>query len=1151
MSEVRDCYGSDFFDGRTNFSGKIRTAEGITKFLRSKETSIDDIVKVSNELLGEDLVVYLPNKVAFVFELLCDRLNDNKTKKFREISEIWALFNKSWLLLDSQPKIRTRIFQGLKLGEALAFALSNSESTITFLKTISSTINLVRLNSIINNTFDFSIEILTQYLILVNELSTDLKDAEVNQLVDDIVSFFQTEINAEKLTKKFISNFASTALPSILKLADTRQQDFKPLTSLIRKLLLTKEQQENLIPNLELLLKSQPSRGAIVLYYKIVIDTISKSDVESAEKMFTIITTKYPESSEKLLEYLSNIKRTLSQEFLNTVIENEFTKKSQNWNLILSVIELDIEVGIKNAERIMTNLETQTYDGLLKIGEQLVECFIRARELVNFFDLWYNVLLNPNSKWKEDEFREIVSSNIHVLSFSQLKTLIEMLLSKGVNTQQLILLNTVTQGLFRTQDMLAVQQSKELFGPVWTFEQDLDELWTLKYQLLCLYEDILDDDGLEKVIFSAKGAKSIQHFYTLFRIREMHEFDITPLALSLIKSLKKRGSLSHFKIIFTRWFVIINEFFGKEQIEDLVNALLEDEQLALSIFENDLLFEQQVITEALITRASAFLDKKSEKSAIVEILTKIPIQCYPRRLKSIVLDQLVGQLLNKSSNNDKLLDAIVHILQTPTFKSKIESDISTIVQIIDQFPETKVFEKVWLHHSSQVKEQVSQNYIHSILKEITREFSKSKNTKLSSSFYIAFTILSNPPSIETEKVTKLQAVFVKSSKSLLNSFIGSKKAQSKVFEISWLLNVLYKLDLSVEDFATLKPSIQSFGKQLDERSFEAKANIFLLFSKYSKTGEFSAEYFEALYIVLRESGAELESLIEGLGNVIAQLTEDEFNQSLGLLLESFNEQANALFLTEILSVYWKYFQRESSSSINFFTKSLSTILINFSKISNSSALIITINSIKTILTEKSWIVTQYGLELIITLLSTSADSLLLENNEVSEQIYQSITLVLSNILLFQRYRLSNRHHIILQLFKSLLACLTRRKTNTILSHSLTSAEAFSRVLSNLCEPPQHNFKDNKDTSLNSSSSIVKRSLRKHLPVLLLSYIYFALKFSFDSKIREALLPGVFNIFDVLSQSELVLVSTSLDYSGRTYYRSLYDDYKKTGKWKTD
>lgn len=48
---------------------------------------------------------------------------------------------------------------------------------------------------------------------------------------------------------------------------------------------------------------------------------------------------------------------------------------------------------------------------------------------------------------------------------------------------------------------------------------------------------------------------------------------------------------------------------------------------------------------------------------------------------------------------------------------------------------------------------------------------------------------------------------------------------------------------------------------------------------------------------------------------------------------------------------------------------------------------------------------------------------------------------------------------------------------------------------------------------------------------------------------DSLLSGIFKIFDVLSQIELQLVSATLDIPSRTYYRSLYSNYKDNGKWK--
>lgn len=1161
MGDV-SCYASEYtiwWETNSFFiKQKKWTAEGITRFLRSKDTSIDNIVKASNDLLDDELDVYLPNKVIFVFELLCDRLGDNRAKQFRHRLDIWHLFNKTWVLLDSEPKLRNRTFQGLKFGEALAYSLNISPCSKEFLETITKTINLVRFYSTLNNhsIFDFSIEILAHYLELIFQLSGELEEPQVSTIIDDISSFFQAIVSAEKLSKKFTSNFASTALPSILKLSEERQQSYPRLLSIIKQILFTKETQENLIPDLKLLIKTKPSDGAIVSYYRIIIDTISKNDIESAEKMFTLITDEYPSSSEKLLEYLSSIKRTLSQAFLDTIVDKEFSKERQNWNLILSVLELDIEIGIKNAEKIMTSLETQDYTRDLDLGEQLVNCFIRARELVNFFELWSKVIsYNSKSKWFQQAFTDFVSNNIHVLSFSQLKTLVEFLLSYEVGTSQLILLNTVVQGLFKTQDDSLVQKSKALFVPIWGLKEDRNELWYLKLQLLCLYEDILDSDGFETVIQNSQSPKCINHFYTLFRIREIYEFQISSIAASFTKYLKNSSSSEIYRTLFTRWFVLINTFFTNEQIEQIVGSMLAGNHLASNILYNELLFEQPRITEALISKVSKSLEKKTDTSFKIEILKLIPIQSYPKRLKPVILDQLVSHLLDKNaSEEEKTLGAIEHILQTPTFKSKIESDIATIIKLSKKFPQNTIFERVWSHHVSQVKESISQEFIRSIVEEVTRSFSKSKSTKLSSTFYIALTILSNRPSLEEDKLSKLQAAFVEASKSLLNSIIGSKTVQSKLSEISWLLKVLYQLNLSVDDFLSLKPSIQKFGKQLGgvDSSSDVEASIFLFFSKFSNTSGFTTEYFEALYIVLRDSGVSSEKLLEALENVISKLPEEEFLHSFNLLAQSFDDDTSILYLVEILSVYWKQFDKKSDSSVKLFVKSLSTVVLHFKKISNSQALIHIINACRTILVEKTWIVSQYALELIITLLSVSADSLLVENNECSVSIYTSITLALSNILLLHRYRLSNRHHITLSLFKSLLVCLTKRqRTDTNLSDSIICAEAFSRVLTNLCEPSQHSFRQSKESSLSSSTSDAKRSLRKYLPVLLLSYIYFALKYSFDSRVREALLPGIFNIFDVLSQDELVLVSTSLDYSGRTYYRSLYEDYKKIGKWRTD
>lgn len=45
------------------------------------------------------------------------------------------------------------------------------------------------------------------------------------------------------------------------------------------------------------------------------------------------------------------------------------------------------------------------------------------------------------------------------------------------------------------------------------------------------------------------------------------------------------------------------------------------------------------------------------------------------------------------------------------------------------------------------------------------------------------------------------------------------------------------------------------------------------------------------------------------------------------------------------------------------------------------------------------------------------------------------------------------------------------------------------------------------------------------------------------------MPGIYSMFTVLSQNELRVVNDSLDYGGKAFYKTLYNDYKDHGKWK--
>lgn len=1088
---------------------------------------------MGNALVDNELQVYLPNALSFVFELLVDRLNVSKSTEFRGNADIWKLFNKTWKLQEHDQKARNRTFQALRFGEAVAVALKALEHNEESIATITETLNLVRLGSTLINSQDSAIQILSGYLQLIDSSKTE-------QRIRDIVSFFKASVSVENYTPKFITAFVVSVLPGILSVIDSSIA--YPLISLIKRTVLYKDNLAHLKDNTDLLLKQQVSDSAIVHFYKLIVNALSKSDIETLELIYTKITQSHPETSESMLEYISQTKRTLSQSFLLDVFETEFSKKQQNWSVIQSVLELDIEVGIKHAEKIMKCLEEQDSTNYIAIGKEVIDAHVRARELETFFKLWTTLLKNSSTKWGTLEFRKMVSQSITTLSSTQLKSLIEMLLADESSSKYEVL-STVIQGLFTIKNKIVLRDVKQILKSVFNLAEDIDIIWTMRYQLLCLYEDILPQIELETLCKQDVNKPSIHKFYTLFRIREMFQFDTTPVIKQFMNFVKSNHDSKTLNMIFQRWFVLINQLFHREDVDKLVSYLLQDEPLTLQVLGNHHLFEQTNMVESLITIITDAVKKRSVSQFHLTILQNIPIQCYPRRVKVPLLDSLTKKYLKLNSEGELYLQTIIHILQTPTFKSQVESDIETISKIVEREPQSLLFETVWIQRISNFKEEQSLKFAQECIDFVSKGLKKSKD--FSNSMYMCFTILSSPSS--SLDVSLLQHQFIEFSKTLLSSYL-KKSPANNINNTSWLFRVLYTLDLQQNDFNKLYPSLLSFAQSIQSSEYsDTKASLFLLLAKYKKETS-SVEFFESLYIVLRQQGVSKEKVMDGLSSILSSLDDEQFNEGLVSAIASVIPTGQLPFILEIITCYLSSLRRSNIRAQELLVKCLSIIATNLHSLDTQSLLIV-VQSLKALLVEKSWIIAQYGLELIITLITRIIDQLDL-GDQNAEECYISVSLCMSSILLHQRYRLSNRHHIILALFTSLMKSLTKKRSSvSTLQGSRSAAESYSRLLNNLCEPPQ--MKESQSDSLNSATQMLKKALRRHLHVLLLTYINCSLKYSFEPEIREVLLPGIFGIFDVLSDNELLLVSTSLDYSGRVYYRTLYDDYKKMGKWKTD
>lgn len=81
--------------------------------------------------------------------------------------------------------------------------------------------------------------------------------------------------------------------------------------------------------------------------------------------------------------------------------------------------------------------------------------------------------------------------------------------------------------------------------------------------------------------------------------------------------------------------------------------------------------------------------------------------------------------------------------------------------------------------------------------------------------------------------------------------------------------------------------------------------------------------------------------------------------------------------------------------------------------------------------------------------------------------------------------------------------------------------------------------------------MAKHSLRKHIPILLVKYIHLSVHTPFEESIRKELLAATYSIFDLLSPIELNTINGMLDNTGNQYFKSLYAEYKKRGRWNED
>lgn len=184
-------------------------------------------------------------------------------------------------------------------------------------------------------------------------------------------------------------------------------------------------------------------------------------------------------------------------------------------------------------------------------------------------------------------------------------------------------------------------------------------------------------------------------------------------------------------------------------------------------------------------------------------------------------------------------------------------------------------------------------------------------------------------------------------------------------------------------------------------------------------------------------------------------------------------------------------------------------------------------------------------------------------------IHTRLCKLLGTLFTLYRQKLSGRFHLVLPVMQALLRCLftynqkSSNSSGAVLarppwvegSHNMEPSHGtqFSRLLSSLCDPTVSSVQrpggvGHSKQALNDNTKKVKSLAGQYLQYLVMEYTSCQLKGHTPPEMKATLMPGMYVILDVMSQSTMRAMNAGMDSSSRAVFKTLYDDYIRFGKW---
>ncbi|KAH0017386.1 hypothetical protein KCU78_g7556, partial [Aureobasidium melanogenum] len=227
-----------------------------------------------------------------------------------------------------------------------------------------------------------------------------------------------------------------------------------------------------------------------------------------------------------------------------------------------------------------------------------------------------------------------------------------------------------------------------------------------------------------------------------------------------------------------------------------------------------------------------------------------------------------------------------------------------------------------------------------------------------------------------------------------------------------------------------------------------------------------------------------------------------------------------------------------------------------------------------VLREQPNLVTQYSAEMTIATVTTLASpSSPIKSVKQASLMFDGLCTITQSLLQFHRPSLGGRFHLLVPLMQRLLACLfmpSSRDAGTVnrFKHpawldptnaplSSKHAQRFSRLLENLCNPPQFNVAGSrgKAAELVDETRKARMHIAQHAPHILHYYCTLILNGKLGEGMRDALTPGMWAVIDVAEigaddSRGVKALSSSMGNADRAVLRGIWEDWRRFGgAWK--